>query len=276
MRALLTVPISAALVVLLAACGGSDDGGTTSAASAPAASSAAGTSSAAASSLEDTSWTLTTVGPAAAEPGGLLAFAAGGQMTGSTGCNTFGGTYKQDGSALQLTIGFQTAKACAPPLDVQETAVTAALPKTASFTSDGTTLTLLDGSGQALLAYGPGGAATLTGPAWEVTGINNGKQAVASPIVGSTVTATFGADGTVSGSAGCNSYSASYTLTGDTLKVGPAAATRKLCDSPDGVMDQEAAFLKALEASVSVESDSHGMTLRDASGATQLTLGRPG
>jgi heat shock protein HslJ len=109
-----------------------------------------------------------------------------------------------------------------------------------------------------------------------VTGINNGKQAVSSVIVGSTVTATFAADGTVSGSAGCNSYSAPYTLAGDTLKVQPAAATRKFCEAPDGVMEQESAFLAALERSTSVETVSSGVTLRDADGSTQLTLARPG
>ena len=95
-------------------------------------------------------------------------------------------------------------------------------------------------------------------------------------IVGSTVTATFGADGSVSGSAGCNSYSAPYTLAGDTLKIGPAVVTRKLCETPAGVMQQEAAFVQALENSTTVEAAPHGITLRDSAGAIQVTLGAPG
>ncbi len=63
---------------------------------------------------------------------------------------------------------------------------------------------------------------------------------------GSVVTATFAADGTVSGSAGCNAYSAPYTVAGDRLiSVGPVVATLKAC--PTG-MDQEQAFLQALES----------------------------
>lgn len=95
-------------------------------------------------------------------------------------------------------------------------------------------------------------------------------------IVGSTVTATFGADGSVTGSAGCNSYSAPYTLAGDALKIGPTVVTRKLCDTPAGVMEQEAAFLTALEHSTTVDTASGGVTLHDAGGATRLTLAQPG
>jgi heat shock protein HslJ len=58
--------------------------------------------------------------------------------------------------------------------------------------------------------------------------------------------------------------------------VQPAAATRKFCDSPAGVMEQETAFFTALEHSTTVETVSTGVTLRDADGATQLTLAAPG
>ena len=109
-----------------------------------------------------------------------------------------------------------------------------------------------------------------------MTGINNGKQAVASVINGSEVTATFGADGSITGSAGCNTYTAGYTLDGNALQVKPPAATRMFCESLPGVMDQEAAFLHALERSTTVEADAHGVVLRDAGGDTQLTLTQAG
>ena len=41
-------------------------------------------------------------------------------------------------------------------------------------------------------------------------GYNNGKQAVVSVTPGTTLTANFGADGMLSGGAGCNDYAASY------------------------------------------------------------------
>jgi heat shock protein HslJ len=275
-----TVVLGTVAAALLATCGGTSDKGGSSAPPA---------STAAAAALEGTSWYLTTISGTYAQPGGLLRFGTAGKLTGSTGCNDFGGTYAQSGSSLTITIGFQTAKGCAPPRDAQETAVNAALPKVASFSNAfkgvqslaaSDPLTLLDRSGQTLLVYHQGGPDTLVGPAWQVTGISNGRYAVTSVITGSTVTATFGAEehtvtasgGTVVGSAGCNSYAAPFVLAGGNLTVGPVVVTRKLCEQPAGVMEQEAAFLKALEASVRVEATSHGMTLFDAAHEIQLTL----
>jgi heat shock protein HslJ len=48
----------------------------------------------------------------------------------------------------------------------------------------------------------------------------------------------------VTGSGGCNNFSGSYKLNGDSVKIGPLLMTRKFCDS---LMDQEVKFMKALE-----------------------------
>ena len=79
--------------------------------------------------------------------------------------------------------------------------------------------------------------ATLEGPVWSLQPAGS----IALPD-GVTVTATFGG-GTVSGSAGCNRYTASYEVDGDALTIGPAATTQMLCE-PD-VMTAEEAFLTA-------------------------------
>ncbi len=55
-------------------------------------------------SLDGTSWKLTQVGGSAAQPGGMLGFAAE-KLTGSTGCNSFGGGYTQSGDALTIDLG---------------------------------------------------------------------------------------------------------------------------------------------------------------------------
>ncbi len=251
MQRFVLLPFGALVCLLLASCGGSDGSSPTP-------------------SLDGTAWRLTAVGSADALPGGMLGF-SGGKLTGSTGCNSFGGTYSQDGSSLTVTLGPSTMIGCPPPLDAQERAVLKALPATASFAQDGDALELLDSSGTTLLAYSHLSPAALVGPKWQVTGVNTGN-AVSTPIPGTTLTVTFDADGRATGSAGCNTFTASYTLEGATLAVSPPASTRKLCGSPDGVMGQETAFLRALEASTTVEAEASGMTLRDASGATQLTL----
>jgi heat shock protein HslJ len=57
-------------------------------------------------------------------------------------------------------------------------------------------------------------------------------------------TLEFTADGRVSGSGGCNRFTGSYTLDGDTLGVGPLASTKMMC--PEAVMAQEDGFFQAL------------------------------
>ena len=60
---------------------------------------------------------------------------------------------------------------------------------------------------------------------------------------GTMVTAEFGADGAVRGSAGCNQYSATYTLHGERLGFGPIATTAMDCEVG---MEQEDAYHAAM------------------------------
>jgi heat shock protein HslJ len=66
------------------------------------------------------------------------------------------------------------------------------------------------------------------------------------PIPDTTITATF-EDGQVHGSVGCNTYSGSYQVTGDTIDVGPIAITEMYCMEPEGVMDQETMIVQFLQ-----------------------------
>jgi len=56
----------------------------------------------------------------------------------------------------------------------------------------------------------------------------------------------FGTD-QVSGSAGCNSYSASFEAIGGSISFGPIQSTQMACEN--AVMRAEAAYLRALEGS---------------------------
>lgn len=55
----------------------------------------------------------------------------------------------------------------------------------------------------------------------------------------------FEVEGRVFGNAGCNNFQGTYEVDGSTLSFGPMAITRKMC--PPALMDQEAAFLQAME-----------------------------
>jgi heat shock protein HslJ len=109
----------------------------------------------------------------------------------------------------------------------------------------------------------------LGGTSWTATGLA-GKGGIAALIAGSRATLNFSADGTLSGSAGCNSYTGRYEVTGNQVRFPTAfASTRKMCVNP-GVMEQEQAFLKALSGSTTGHIDGKKLELRDAGGALQI------
>jgi putative lipoprotein len=82
-----------------------------------------------------------------------LVFAEDGTVSGSTGCNRFSGTYVADGSSLTFSPLAATTMACDEPASSQELAVLTGLEATASYTIEGSTLALLDGSGSLVLGY---------------------------------------------------------------------------------------------------------------------------
>lgn len=88
-------------------------------------------------------------------------------------------------------------------------------------------------------------------------------------VEGVKVTATFvpgeNGGGTVRGNAGCNGYSAPFEREGSNLKIGQAIATRKFCSAP-GVMEQEAAFLAALQAASTFKAEEDRLTITYGSG----------
>ena len=84
----------------------------------------------------------------------------------------------------------------------------------------------------------------LEGVTWDVTGYNNGRQAVVSPKLGTKLTLNFKGE-TVSGSSGCNRFHGQFKAQGNALSIGPLATTRMMCE--ESVMTQEQEFLAALQ-----------------------------
>jgi len=83
----------------------------------------------------------------------------------------------------------------------------------------------------------------LAGTRWQATSLNG------QPVLeGTTLTAAFGADGSLNGFAGCNTYSTRYLADGTLLSIFFPSATGVICPEPAGIMEQEAAFLTALQS----------------------------
>jgi heat shock protein HslJ len=78
--------------------------------------------------------------------------------------------------------------------------------------------------------------------------VSYGPQGAEQPLIaGTQITASF-ADDVVTGNAGCNNYSGELTPVDDHFTVGPILTTRQICGEPAGVMEQEQAYLLALES----------------------------
>ena len=115
---------------------------------------------------------------------------------------------------------------------------------------------------------------TLAGTQWQVTAYNNGREAVVSVSLGSEITAAFDATGQVTGNAGCNDYFAPYQASGGAISIGAAGATRKSCASPAGVMEQESAYLAALQSAATYTIEADRLEMRDATGAIAVQMAR--
>jgi heat shock protein HslJ len=196
-----------------------------------------------------------------------------GHAVGSTGCIDYSARYKAGRRSLKIEGPVAVSlKACSPALSAQEGAFLSMLASVKRYSIRKTTLTLR-GSHAKKLATFQKVSQDLSGTSWRVLAYNNGKEAVASVLEGTQLTADF-KDGHVSGDGGCNHYSATFKATPPGIKVGPASSTRKECGTPDGVMTQETAYLAALESAATYTTDGARLELRTASGATAVELVR--
>jgi heat shock protein HslJ len=190
------------------------------------------------------------------------------KVSGSTGCNTYAAPYEVKGDKLTIGMTATTMKMCAGPVMDQEAAFLKNIQAAASFKVDGGKLTIADAKGTVLLTFAAAEPVALTGKTWVMTGYNNGKDAVQSGLADVRVTAVFGDDGKLTGKGGCNNYSGAYVAKDGTLKVGQLATTMMACDQP--VMDQETAYLKALQTSTTYKIEGDKLTLTNGT-ATQVT-----
>jgi heat shock protein HslJ len=169
-----------------------------------------------------------------------------GRMAGSAGCNSYTSGYSVSGNAIEIGPAASTRMACASPEGVmeQETAYLAALPTARVYRIDGTRLFLETAEGARIASF-MAVAGALEGTTWVARDYNNGRGAVTSVLAETVLTARF-EEGSLSGSAGCNSYTSPYSTDGPAIEIGMPASTDMFCESPAGIMEQEAAYLAAL------------------------------
>jgi heat shock protein HslJ len=195
-------------------------------------------------------WALTELNgqPPVAGTGISAQFTADGNVGGSAGCNRYSGTYTVSGNKITFSSPLATTMMmCEQALMDQETAYLKSLEEAQTFAVNGDQLTLTAGDGTKLAVY-KAQSQELAGSSWAATAFNNGSQAVIGVLEGTTLTLDFDKDGNLSGNAGCNNFTGTYQLDGDQITIGPLANTMMMCEDPQGVMDQEAQYLAALQS----------------------------
>lgn len=225
------------------------------------------------SALEGATWRLASVahadGQLHAVPNGVEATASfvHGSVSGSGGCNRYTASYSVDAGKLTIGLAASTMMACPEPQTAVEQPFMVVLAATMAYKIEDDQLSLLDAKGQKIATFKAWQPMALQGITWRATVYNNGRDAAVSLIDGSEITATFGADGLLSGSAGCNHYRAAYVTEGSSITIQAPAATRKACSNPDGVMQQESEYLKALTTAATYAIQGRQLELRTAEDA---------
>jgi heat shock protein HslJ len=224
--------------------------------------------------LDGTAWILSELPGRTLAPGPAVTLRfADGKAQGSDGCNRYSAPYRAAAGKLEVSAqGVSTMMACAPELMQQAAAYMAALNGARAWRVEDRQLKLAAADGRALASFAAQDT-TLAGTAWRVTGINNGKQAVVSVLSGTTMTLAFAADGRATGSAGCNTFNAPFESDGTRLRIGQAAMTRRVC-AGKGIMDQELAFVRALQTVAAARIDGNRLELRTADGALAISAAR--
>ena len=108
----------------------------------------------------------------------------------------------------------------------------------------------------------------LTSGRWILESYSSGG--LNSPIPGTEITARFGADGSLSGSAGCNSYSGSFIAYDQTLRINQLSGSQALCATPEGIMEQEGIFLSLMQQASKMSISAGQLSIFDSTGSRIL------
>jgi heat shock protein HslJ len=194
----------------------------------------------------------------------------GEQAHGTAACNSYGGSYRAGDDGSLSFDGFAvTEMGCEQPLMTVESAYLTALNDVTSFRIEGSLVLAGDGVTLTFAEEPPPEALPLVGTTWRLTTFAVGD--VVSSVIGDTkITATFSADHTVAGSAGCNRFSGTYTSTGNTLSFSPLVTTKMGCAGD--VMAQESAFVDAMGSVASFSIQGARLLLLDVDSALLLSF----
>lgn len=255
------------LLVGLTACGssGTAGSGATSAGSSTASSSAGASSSAASESgrttrsdLDGKSFVATEVtGSHTIVPDSTITIAfEGGSLSANAGCNTMVGRYTLVGGKLTAPALASTMMACLGDLGDQDTWLAAFLSSGPTYTLDGDTLSLTNGTDTVVFGPAPSGAQALEATGWKVTDVVSiTNQANVTTAVDPSLTAWMRFKGAeVAFNNSCNMGGGPVQIGDDTLTFGALRSTLIFCDGPSGQLEQTMSAVLQGETTYSISS----------------------
>ena len=166
-----------------------------------------------------------------------------------------------------------TERACPGPIMQRAAEFTTALKQAVTYRTENGQLRLMAADGTILTVFQQQ-SQELPGTSWDVSGYNNGQGTIMRVNnSGRKLTMNFNNDGMVSGSSGCNSYSADYTYCAvdQTLELGRMLRTAMAC-TDGNIMQQEAMFIAALQTVSSYHINGTTLTLKAADNDTAVIL----
>ena len=108
----------------------------------------------------------------------------------------------------------------------------------------------------------------LDGTEWNLASLQR-----AGLLAGTNITLEF-AEGNASGFAGCNAYGGPYTTEGERLEIQQLAITAQGCIEPEGIMDQESAYIEALQDGAFYRMADGRLQIENAARETVLVFDR--
>lgn len=112
---------------------------------------------------------------------------------------------------------------------------------------------------------------TMTQTNWTLQSLADNTGILVPAMSGTEVTAVFDRDGKMTGNAGCNHYSASYSTKDYQLSITGVGSTMMFC-SGQGVMEQESAYLADLNRASFFRVSESFLNVYDTSGKTVLVF----
>jgi heat shock protein HslJ len=196
------------------------------------------------------------------------------RLHGTDGCNRYSAPYNADSDGFHLAAPVVSTKmACSGQVMEQAEAFLSALTNARGARVSGTRLVLVDADGKTLATLGAQ-SQDLVGTAWRVAAYNNGREAVMSVLPDIKVTLEFSGPDELRGFAGCNDFTAKYSVSQGMLTLSDSTATRKTCSDREDLMKQESLFLKALAMATLVRVDGDRLELRRRDGALAISATR--